>query len=209
MGYSNDKMRDLEYFMLGTLTGFMFGAIIGMGAHWIWFKNNRALARQRLGADATRGESIEMAPLIPPANRRSTRSRGRLAESQAGTREIEFLELDRAPRVGGAPAPTPSPTDRPAHPFQSDVSASPEPRHSDTGEILETDAASPIPSTNAAFTGERSDLTQNLLHTLEAPRATGPASMPSGAQGGHAGRVSYRRGERGLEETIDLGLDVV
>jgi len=75
-------------------------------------------------------------------------------------------------------------------------------------ESLET-SIGPIPSTSAAFTGDRSDLTQNLLHTLEAPRAAGPASMPSGAQGVHAGRVSYRRGERGLDGMIDLGLDVV
>jgi len=207
MGYSNDKMRDLGYFMLGTLTGFMFGAIIGMGAHWIWFKNNRALARQRLGADATRGEGVEMAQLGPPANRRSTRSRGRLAESQAGTGEIGLLEWDRAPYVR-APALTPSPTDRPAHPVQSDVSASPKPRHSDTDEILETDAASPIPSTSAAITGERSDLTQHLFHPPEAPRAAGPASMPR-AQDVHAGRVSYRRGERGSDVTIELDLDMV
>ena len=208
MGYSNDKMRDLEYFMLGTLTGFMFGAIIGMGAHWIWFKNNRALARQRLGADATRGEGVEMAQFGPSANRRSTRSRGRLSESQAGTGEIGLFELDRAPYVR-APAPTPSSTDRPAHPFQSDESASPNPRDSDTVEILETGASSPIPSTSAAITGERSDLTQNLSRHLEAPQAADLASMPIGTQGVHAGRVSYRRGERGSDVTIELDLDMV
>jgi len=202
MGYSNDKMRDLEYFMLGTLTGFMFGAIIGMGAHWIWFKNNRALARQRLGADAARGESIEMAPLIPPANRRSTRSRGRLAESQAGTGEIGLFELDRAPYVR-APALAPSSTDRLAPPVQSDVSASPNPRDSDTVEILKTDAASPIPSTSAAITGERSDLTQNLSPHLEASRSEDLASMPRAAREVNAGadRVSSRSGVRDILRT--------
>jgi len=207
MGYSNDKIHDLGYFMLGTLTGFMFGAIIGMGAHWLWFKNNRALARRRLGADATRGEGVEMARHGPPANRRSTRSRGRLAESQAGTGEIELLEWDRE-RYARASALTPGPTDRPVHRVQSDESASPNLRQSDTGEILEAGAGSPIPSTSAAITGERSDLTQNLSPHLEAPRAAGPASMPR-AQDVHAGRVSYRRGERGSDGMIDLGLDMV
>jgi len=205
MGYSNDKIRDLGYFMLGTLTGLLFGAIIGMVWHWTWFKNNRALARRRLCADATRGEGVEMAQLGPSANRRSTRSRGRLAESQAGTGEIGLLEWDCEPYVR-ATAPTPGSADRPVHRVQSDESASPNPWHSDTAEILETDASSPIPSTSAAFTGDRSDQAQNLLHTPEAPRAAGPASMPRAARGVNAGadRVSPRSGVRDILRTDEF-----
>jgi len=95
-------------------------------------------------------------------------------------------------------------------PTRPDASGESSPTHSeyfDAPESLET-SMGPIPSTSAAITGGRSDQAQNLLHTPEAPRAAGPASMPR-AQDVHAGRVSYRRGERGSDGMIDLGLDMV
>jgi len=207
MGYSNDKMQGHDYFTLGITIGFGAGIPIGMLLYYCCFADrNRASADQRLQADTADWgrrapvtnylEALELPSITPPPGY----DRGsRISSDSPSPRASALLDHGQSSYSG----------DDSFDPTRPDASGEAPPADFPfIDESLET-SIGPIPSTSAAITGERSDLTQHLFHPLEAPRAAGPASMPSGAQGVHAGRVSYRRGERGLDGMIDLGLDIV